>query len=114
MSSVHHSPMISSDCAIEQFMSAKDALRMATTVAELHDATQAVILSFMTQLSERRDRLRPHNGPRTRLRISPGEFAVELDTGWSSLVGIHGGYMSALTVERGRSRGRERTAPCAP
>ncbi|MDP1795470.1 MAG: thioesterase family protein [Acidimicrobiales bacterium] len=28
----------------------------------------------------------------------PGEFAVELDPGWSSLVGIHGGYMSALTV----------------
>ena len=29
----------------------------------------------------------------------PGEFAVELDHGWSSLVGIHGGYMSALTVK---------------
>jgi len=28
----------------------------------------------------------------------PDEFAVDLDTGWSSLVGIHGGYMSALTV----------------
>jgi acyl-CoA thioesterase len=27
-----------------------------------------------------------------------GEFDVELDPGWSSLVGIHGGYMSALTV----------------
>ena len=29
---------------------------------------------------------------------APGNFAVELDDGWSSLVGIHGGYMSALTV----------------
>jgi acyl-CoA thioesterase len=29
---------------------------------------------------------------------SPGTFAVVLDDGWSSLVGIHGGYMSALTV----------------
>ncbi len=28
----------------------------------------------------------------------PGEFGVELDRGWSSLVGIHGGYMSALAV----------------
>lgn len=28
----------------------------------------------------------------------PGEFAVELDAGWSSLVGIHGGYMCALAV----------------
>lgn len=28
----------------------------------------------------------------------PGEFAVDLDVNWSSLVGIHGGYMSALTV----------------
>ena len=28
----------------------------------------------------------------------PGEFAAELDTGWSSLVGIHGGYMCALAV----------------
>lgn len=26
------------------------------------------------------------------------EFTVDLDPGWSSLVGIHGGYMSALTV----------------
>ena len=29
----------------------------------------------------------------------PGEFAVDLDAGWSSLVGIHGGYLSALTVK---------------
>lgn len=28
----------------------------------------------------------------------PGVFGVELDRGWSSLVGIHGGYLSALTV----------------
>ncbi|HVF76501.1 MAG TPA: thioesterase family protein [Acidimicrobiales bacterium] len=28
----------------------------------------------------------------------PGEFAVELDVGWSSLVGVHGGYMCAIAV----------------
>ena len=27
-----------------------------------------------------------------------GEFAVDLDPGWSSLVGIHGGYLCALAV----------------
>lgn len=29
---------------------------------------------------------------------SPGEFTVELDAGWVGLVGIHGGYMSAIAV----------------
>jgi acyl-CoA thioesterase len=28
----------------------------------------------------------------------PGAFDVELDAGWSSLVGVHGGYMCALAV----------------
>ena len=28
----------------------------------------------------------------------PGEFLVDLDAGWSSLVGVHGGYMCALAV----------------
>ena len=28
----------------------------------------------------------------------PGEFTVELDAGWSSLVGVHGGYMCAIAV----------------
>jgi acyl-CoA thioesterase len=28
----------------------------------------------------------------------PGEFSVDLDQGWSSLVGVHGGYMCALAV----------------
>lgn len=37
---------------------------------------------------------------------SPGEFAVELDDGWSSLVGVHGGYMCAIAV-----RGAEASAP---
>jgi acyl-CoA thioesterase len=36
----------------------------------------------------------------------PGEFTVVLDAGWSSLVGVHGGYMCALAV-----RGAELTAP---
>ena len=29
---------------------------------------------------------------------SPGEFSVDLDDGWSSLVGVHGGYMCAIAV----------------
>ena len=28
----------------------------------------------------------------------PGEFAVELDPGWSSLVGVHGGYLCAIAA----------------
>ena len=36
----------------------------------------------------------------------PGEFLVDLDGGWSSLVGVHGGYMCALAV-----RGAESLAP---
>ncbi|MEY2417806.1 MAG: hypothetical protein QOG90_486 [Actinomycetota bacterium] len=41
----------------------------------------------------------------------PGEFAVHLDDGWSSLVGIHGGYMSALTVRGAEAvAGADRTA----
>jgi acyl-CoA thioesterase len=36
----------------------------------------------------------------------PGEFLVDLDGGWSSLVGVHGGYMCAVAV-----RGAESLAP---
>ena len=36
----------------------------------------------------------------------PGEFAVDLDVGWSSLVGMHGGYLCAIAV-----RGAEALAP---
>lgn len=36
----------------------------------------------------------------------PGEFRAELDGGWSSLVGVHGGYMCAIAV-----RGAESVAP---
>ena len=38
----------------------------------------------------------------------PGEFHVELDGGWSSLVGMHGGYMSALTVRAAESLAPDR------
>ena len=33
----------------------------------------------------------------------PGEFSVDLDAGWSSLVGVHGGYMCALAVRAAES-----------
>ena len=64
---------------------------------------------------------RTHNDGLPRLRSTttlapnggqPGSFAVDLDAGWSSLVGVHGGYMCALAV-RGRKRWR-RTGPCEP
>src|SRR3954451_4263492 len=39
----------------------------------------------------------------------PGAFSVHLDPGWSSLVGVHGGYMCALAVRAAESMapGRE-------
>ena len=39
----------------------------------------------------------------------PGEFTVDLDAGWSSLVGIHGGYLCAIAV-----RGAETLVPDRP
>jgi acyl-CoA thioesterase len=33
----------------------------------------------------------------------PGEFSIDLDAGWSSLVGVHGGYMCALAVRAAES-----------
>lgn len=39
----------------------------------------------------------------------PGEFSVELDPAWSSLVGIHGGYMCAIAVRGVESLADDRT-----
>lgn len=39
----------------------------------------------------------------------PGEFSVDLDAGWSSLVGVHGGYMCALAVRGAEALGTDRT-----
>ena len=33
----------------------------------------------------------------------PGEFTVDLDPGWSSLVGVHGGYLCAVVVRGAES-----------
>lgn len=38
-----------------------------------------------------------------------GEFAVELDAGWSSLVGVHGGYMVAVAVRGAESLVEDRS-----
>lgn len=38
----------------------------------------------------------------------PGEFAVALDPGWSSLVGIHGGYMCAIAVRGAETMASDR------
>src|SRR5687768_1600878 len=106
MSSVHHSPTTSSAWATEQFMSANDALRASTIVRELHHRTQRRTVGCVTELTQAEaisdfDRTTTV-GPTDR----PGEFEVELDPGWSSLVGVHGGYLCALAV-----RGAEALAP---
>ncbi|MEN9644989.1 MAG: hypothetical protein RL238_1658 [Actinomycetota bacterium] len=38
-----------------------------------------------------------------------GAFSVELDAGWSSLVGVHGGYMCALAVKGAEAVAGDRT-----
>lgn len=38
----------------------------------------------------------------------PGEFAVDLDAGWSSLVGVHGGYMCSLAVRAAQALAPDR------
>src|SRR5689334_10923202 len=107
MSSVHHSPMTSRAWAMEQFMSSNDAFRTPPIVRELRDETQPAKLSFVTQLNRRSTTLAEFDRttavePTDR----PGTFAVELDAGWSSLVGVHGGYLCAVAV-----RGAEADAP---
>jgi acyl-CoA thioesterase len=39
----------------------------------------------------------------------PGSFSVDLDAGWSSLVGVHGGYMCALAVRAAEAVVEDRT-----
>jgi acyl-CoA thioesterase len=38
-----------------------------------------------------------------------GEFEVDLDAGWSSLVGVHGGYLCALAVRSAEALAPDRT-----
>src|SRR5687768_12579114 len=66
-------------------------------IRQLHHKTQHAMLRCMTKLdAELTDFDRTTTVVATPGR--PGEFAVELDAGWSSLVGVHGGYMCALAV----------------
>jgi acyl-CoA thioesterase len=60
----------------------------------------------MTQLNEARPADFDRTTGLTPVPGSPGEFSVDLDAGWSSLVGVHGGYMCAIAV-----RGSESLAP---
>jgi acyl-CoA thioesterase len=39
----------------------------------------------------------------------PGDFSVELDPGWSSLVGVHGGYMCAIAVRAAETLAADRS-----
>jgi acyl-CoA thioesterase len=43
----------------------------------------------------------------------PGEFVVDLDAGWSSLVGTHGGCMSSLAVRAAESLALDRSVRTA-
>src|SRR5215212_4704386 len=110
ISSVHHSPTSSNDWAMEQCMSANDALRMTRILPELRDKTDYGILGCMTQLT---GSALITEFDRTTAPVPvadrPGEFRVDLDAGWSSLVGVHGGYMCALAVRAAESMapGRE-------
>ena len=48
----------------------------------------------------------------TRLTPVPGragDFSVELDPGWSSLVGVHGGYLCAIAVRGGEALAPDRS-----
>lgn len=40
---------------------------------------------------------------------SPGDFTIDLDPGWSSLVGVHGGYLCAVVVGAAESLAPFRT-----
>jgi acyl-CoA thioesterase len=44
---------------------------------------------------------------------APGTFAVDLDAGWSALVGVHGGYMCALAVRGAEAVVGDRTVRTA-
>ena len=91
-------------------MSANDAFRMTRPYLSCVTGLKCDTLRSMTQLTEpvvvtefdRTTAARP-------LAARPGEFLVDLDAGWSSLVGVHGGYMCALAVRAAESMapGRE-------
>ena len=80
-------------------MSANDALRMTRPYLSCVTGLKCATLRSMTQLTgsmvdtefDRTTTLRP-------LADHRGEFLVDLDAGWSSLVGVHGGYRCALAV----------------
>ena len=79
---------------------------MRPMVRELHHETQHAMLSCVTQLDEvttvadfdRTTSVLPRAG-------RPGEFDVSFDAGWSSLVGIHGGYVCAIAVRGAEALG---------
>jgi acyl-CoA thioesterase len=66
------------------------------------------MMGFMTELRvaqsdfDRTTTLTPSAGER-------GSFSVDLDAGWSSLVGVHGGYMCALAVRAAEAVVEDRT-----
>jgi acyl-CoA thioesterase len=72
-------------------------LAHGSIVRELRDRTQPANISCMTELSSG-DRNFEMTTTLTMLDGQPGSFSANLDTGWSSLVGVHGGYMCAIAV----------------
>ena len=79
-----------------------------TSVGELRDATQPRTVGCVTELTcaepvsdfDRATAVVPTD--------RPGEFSVDLDPGWSSLVGVHGGYMCSLAVRGAESLATDR------
>jgi acyl-CoA thioesterase len=57
--------------------------------------TELEVMPAVTDF-DRTTTLSPVNG-------RPGEFTAWLDSGWSSLVGVHGGYLSALAARGARA-----------
>ena len=78
---------------------------------ELRDRTEVCHAAFYdaTHRVGGRHRVRPDDGPACRSTDRPASSSVDLDAGWSSLVGVHGGYMCALAVRAAESMapGRE-------
>ena len=71
-------------------------------LAKLHDETQRANMSRMTELRRPGGRSDFERATTiTPIPDRPGDFSVELDEGWSSLVGVHGGYMCAGTFSGG-------------
>lgn len=72
---------------------------------------QSAMLRFMRQLTQQAAGTTDFDRTTAVVPVdgSPGEFSVDLDSTWASLVGIHGGYMCALAVRGAEALATDRT-----